>query len=143
MQISDRSRYIGTLIYLTNKISSKMFTQKFRLSNGIIYFLFKPLYYISAVEPFFRKDYNYVGRQEAFYKLHTDAKTWPQARLWCAREGASLAYPETQSEATLLTSYMSQYLTKKETSNMWLGAHDLFYDGIFVNFQGKKSRTIL
>lgn len=20
---------------------------------------------------------------------------------------------------------------------MWLGAHDLFYDGIFVNFQGK------
>lgn len=88
------------------------------------------------MEPFFRKDYDYVSRQEGFFKLHNLPLRWKQAQSICYMEGAQLAFPSTDAEATLMTSFLTDRLPK-ETPGLWVGAHDIFAEGVYVNMDGK------
>ncbi|XP_026329613.1 secretory phospholipase A2 receptor-like isoform X2 [Hyposmocoma kahamanoa] len=48
---------------------------------------------------FFRKDYTYLLSTDNFYKIHTVPRTWGEAKVRCAMEGAKLFYPQDANEA--------------------------------------------
>lgn len=48
---------------------------------------------------FFRKDYTYLLSTDNFYKIHTVPRTWGEAKVRCALEGAKLFYPQDANEA--------------------------------------------
>lgn len=57
---------------------------------------------------FFRKDYTYLLSTDNFYKIHTVQRTWGDAKVRCALEGAQLFYPLDATEAEAVISFATE-----------------------------------
>ncbi|GBP54959.1 Hemolymph lipopolysaccharide-binding protein [Eumeta japonica] len=82
---------------------------------------------------FFESDVEIICEQ-AYYKLHRQAKSWYDARATCGLEGATLVYPETAAESALLAKLLED--AGLSDANVWVGAHDIFAEGTFVKLNG-------
>ena len=87
------------------------------------------------------KDYTYIETSKALYKIHTTPQTWNDARRMCAREGASLFYPENSDEADAVLSFWNR--TQPTYERLFLGMSELMDRGIFETIDGKSALQIL
>ena len=85
-------------------------------------------------EIFFRKDYNYMGKFQSFYKIHTIPQTWSDAKRVCALEGATLWHPDNDDEAHELLSFWRK--TKPNVEWMFTGLSHIFSKDIFETVDG-------
>ncbi|GBP54749.1 Hemolymph lipopolysaccharide-binding protein [Eumeta japonica] len=86
-------------------------------------------------EPKYRTDYRYVPEQDAFYKVHKELRNWYDAYMYCELEGSSLLYPKTEEEWKLFKGLVQEI--SPNTSDVWVGAHDLFALDFYVDMDGK------
>ncbi|PSN42392.1 hypothetical protein C0J52_21652 [Blattella germanica] len=68
---------------------------------------------------------------DGYYKYHTTAKNWNDARETCISEGAHLAVMNSETEARLLSSLLPANFFG------WIGMHDLYQEGKWVTIFGK------
>lgn len=83
---------------------------------------------------FFRKDYTFIEESQAFYKIHTIHRTWPDARKRCAMEGASLFYAEDEIEADAV---MGLWNRTQPFSWVYVGISDLLAKGVWETIDGR------
>nr|CAD7398111.1 unnamed protein product [Timema poppensis] len=69
-----------------------------------------------------------------YYKLHTEAKKWDDARRACTEEGSHLAVVNSEEESKALQKLLE---TEAKTSFALIGFHDLFTEGSFVTIFGQ------
>ncbi|CAG4921754.1 unnamed protein product [Colias eurytheme] len=92
--------------------------------------------------PKFRDDYRYEKAFDAFYKLHTEAVDWYQARIRCEAEGSQLIVPDSLDEADSIPLLIAPILTRYE--GVYVGMHDLYSERSFVTITGSSLQdTIL
>ncbi|GBP56423.1 Hemolymph lipopolysaccharide-binding protein [Eumeta japonica] len=75
--------------------------------------------------------------EQAVYKVHKQVKSWYGAQTTCAREGATLFYPETTDETTVMLKLLEDAGVNNSHFS-WVGAHDIFSEGTFVNLNDEK-----
>lgn len=84
-------------------------------------------------------DYMYAHMFSTFYRLHDLATDWHQARQICEAEGTALLIPDSLDEMENLKLLMSNM--KAQSTDIFVGLHDIFSDGDFVTLKGNTSRT--
>ncbi|XP_021181367.3 C-type mannose receptor 2 [Helicoverpa armigera] len=84
---------------------------------------------------FFREDYTYIDEGKGFYKIHQHQQTWFAAKVVCAREGASLFFPENDAEAMAVVAFWERTAPSRE--RMLLGMSELLVTGDFVTIDGR------
>lgn len=89
---------------------------------------------------FFRKDYTYIEKFDAFYKLHWDlhGSSWNSAFLSCDDEGAVLFYPKIKDEWALVKNLTYRMAKPPNITNIFVGLHDDFGLGEFITVDGKR-----
>ncbi|KAJ0180627.1 hypothetical protein K1T71_004031 [Dendrolimus kikuchii] len=83
---------------------------------------------------FFRNDYHYINDLKSFYKIHTIAKTWEDAKKTCKLEGAFLFYPVTEVEANAVMDYWN---ATQAFSWIFIGISSRFAKESFITIEGK------
>ena len=78
---------------------------------------------------------------ESFYKIHTLAKTWTDAKRTCALEGGILWHPENDEEAHALLSFWNG--TQPKIRWIYVGLSDILVEGEFVTVEGKHLYPII
>lgn len=61
--------------------------------------------------------------------MHHNSETWSDAMNTCQNEGALLAVPTTKDE-------FDEILRFSGKKNLWIGAHDIFSEGVFFAVNG-------
>ncbi|XP_045489259.1 uncharacterized protein LOC110997860, partial [Pieris rapae] len=89
---------------------------------------------LDSQRPQFRDDYRYEKVFQVFYKLHTEAVNWYQARIRCEAEGSQLIVPHSLDEADSIPLLIAPILTKYE--GVYVGMHDLYSERSFVTVKG-------
>ncbi|KAJ8722474.1 hypothetical protein PYW07_003654 [Mythimna separata] len=84
---------------------------------------------------FFRKDYTYIESVQSFYKIHSVARTWNEAKRMCAQEGAMLYYAENVEEREAVASFWNR--TQPLMPWVFVGLTDQMAEGIFKTVDGK------
>ncbi|XP_047997803.1 C-type mannose receptor 2-like [Leguminivora glycinivorella] len=99
----------------------------------------------SRCEHFYRKDYTYIDQFDAFYKLHWDlsGQTWGSAFLACDDEGATLFYPKTTNEWTVVKDLVALVKHKPNVTEIFVGIHDEFGLGEFMTVDGMSTPSPL
>jgi hypothetical protein len=75
-----------------------------------------------------------------YYKFHTVAKTWDEARRTCDAEGAHLAVINSEAELHVLTNLFRSVPTLrgvKYNQYAFIGFHDRFSEGEYLTVLGK------
>lgn len=88
---------------------------------------------------FYRKDYIYVEKYDAFYKLqwNVNGLSWSSAFLNCDDEGAKLFYPKDNDEWTVAQSLAQNMMEQPNVTDVFVGLHDEFQLGEFITVDGK------
>ncbi|KAJ8722595.1 hypothetical protein PYW07_003775 [Mythimna separata] len=89
---------------------------------------------------FFRYDYHYIESSGSFYKFHVSQQNWRDAKRVCAREGASLFYPQTDDEAQDVIAFWNS--TQPDYSQVFVGISSLMVGGVFETIDGKLDNTV-
>ncbi|XP_073945849.1 uncharacterized protein [Choristoneura fumiferana] len=78
--------------------------------------------------PFYRTDYTYIYKYDAFYKVHWDGNglSWDQASSTCADEESSLFYPEVKDEWTVVKALVAGMKKKPNVTDIIVGMSDEF-----------------
>ncbi|XP_077284181.1 secretory phospholipase A2 receptor-like isoform X2 [Arctopsyche grandis] len=134
-----------TSFFTTNKSQQHtLFCQEFDKSNMLpvkVIFVFAFGMASSVAQedsnetPYFRKDYTFIKYVKAFYKMHHNSQTWSNALNTCQNEGAVLAVPTSKEE-------FDEMLKFSGNGSLWIGAHDMFSEGVFVAIDGKQLSKI-
>jgi len=74
-----------------------------------------------------------------YYKIHSERKTWHEARKICAQEGGHLAIINSEEESNVLKSIFDPVATKLGVAFVLIGFHDLYYEGQYLTVFGKES----
>jgi len=74
-----------------------------------------------------------------YYKIHSDPKTWHEARLFCAQEGGHLAIINSEEESKVLQSMFAPVAAKLKGVWVFIGFHDLYNEGQYLTVFGKES----
>ena len=74
-----------------------------------------------------------------YYKIHSERKTWHEARKICAQEGGHLAIINSVEESEVLQSIFAP--VARELNVVWvsIGFHDLYHEGQYLTIFGKES----
>uniref|UniRef100_A0A2A4JZ93 C-type lectin domain-containing protein n=1 Tax=Heliothis virescens TaxID=7102 RepID=A0A2A4JZ93_HELVI len=99
-----------------------------------VYFL-SDFSYGQRDKKFFRQDYTYLDEGKGLYTIQRQARTWFQAKLFCAREGASLFFPENEAEAQAVLAFWLKWADWYD--QMFVGMSDLLVKGQFITINGK------
>ncbi|XP_045530117.1 uncharacterized protein LOC123717905 [Pieris brassicae] len=99
-----------------------------------VLYIFNEIVFIDSQRPQFRDDYRYEKVFKVFYKLHTEAVNWYQARIRCEAEGSQLIVPHSLDEADSIPLLIAPILTKYE--GVYIGIHDLYSERSFVTIKG-------
>ena len=83
---------------------------------------------------FLRKDYTYLKAVNSMYKIHTAPQNWRYANMECAREGASLFYPENEDEQNAVMLFRNT--TEPNVKWVFVGISDQMVEGSFVTIDG-------
>ena len=72
-----------------------------------------------------------------YYRPSTKPLPWLEARDTCAAEGAVLATPSSEREATVIAKEFPFNATSDiYTASVWVGLHDSVQEGKFVSIEG-------
>jgi hypothetical protein len=80
-----------------------------------------------------------LHRGVGYYKIHTELKTWHEARQICAQEGAHLAIVNSEEESKVLQSLFTPVAAKLKVAWAFIGFHDLYNEGRYLTVFGTKS----
>ncbi|CAG4935223.1 unnamed protein product [Parnassius apollo] len=83
---------------------------------------------------FFRRDYTFLEKYNAFYKLHRadNSGTWNEAFLACDDEGASFFYPKDVNEWKIARNLSDS----PDVEEIFVGVHDELGRGDLLSFDG-------
>jgi hypothetical protein len=73
-----------------------------------------------------------------YYKIHTEIKTWHEARQICAKEGGHLAIINSEEESKVLQSIFAPVAAKFKHDFVLVGFHDLYNEGQYLTIFGKE-----
>lgn len=95
----------------------------------------------SYSDPFYRRDYVYIPKFDAFYKLHWPADTalsWSSAVTACEDEGATLFYPKMVEEWTIVNELIPRMKNNSELNlkEVFVGMHYAVDLGEFITVDG-------
>jgi hypothetical protein len=74
-----------------------------------------------------------------YYKIHSELKTWPEARQICAQEGCHLAIINSEEESKILQPLFATVAAKVRDKAFLIGFHDLYNEGQYFTVFGKES----
>jgi hypothetical protein len=80
-----------------------------------------------------------LHRGVGYYKIHSERKTWYEARQICAQEGGHLAIINSEEEFKVLQSMLAPVAAKVNEVWAFIGFHDLFNEGQYLTIFGKES----
>ena len=80
-----------------------------------------------------------LHRGVGYYKIHSELKTWHEARQICAQEGGHLAIINSEEESIVLRSMFAPVAAKLKESGAFIGFHDLYNEGQYLTVFGKES----
>jgi len=80
-----------------------------------------------------------LHRGVGYYKIHSELKTWHEARQICAQEGGHLAIINTEEESKVLQSMFGPVAAKLNVVWVLIGFHDLYDEGQYLTVFGKES----
>ena len=78
-------------------------------------------------------------RGVGYYKIHSELKTWHEARQICAQEGGHLAIINSEEESKVLQSIFAPVAAKLNVVWAFIGFHDLYNEGQYLTVFGKES----
>jgi hypothetical protein len=76
-----------------------------------------------------------------YYKIHSELKTWHEARQICAQEGGHLAIINSEDESKVLQKIfapMDEKQSGKCKNYAFIGFHDLYEEGQYLTVFGKE-----
>ncbi|XP_023724386.1 hemolymph lipopolysaccharide-binding protein isoform X3 [Cryptotermes secundus] len=73
-----------------------------------------------------------LRRGVGYYKIHTEPKTWQEARQICEQEGAHLAVINSEEESKVLQSLFAPVAAKLKVAWAFVGFHDLYNEGQYL-----------
>jgi hypothetical protein len=73
------------------------------------------------------------------YKIHSERKTWHEARKICAQEGGHLVIINSEEESKVLQSIFAPVAAKLSVMWVLIGFHDLYNEGQYLTVFGKES----
>ena len=74
-----------------------------------------------------------------YYKIHSELKTWHEARQICAQEGGYLAIINSDEESKVMQSIFGPVAAKLIADWVFIGFHDLYDEGQYLTVFGKES----
>ena len=74
-----------------------------------------------------------------YYKVHSELKTWHEARQICAQEGGHLAITNSEEESNVLQSVFAPVAARLKDEWVLVGFHDLYNEGQYLSVFGKES----
>lgn len=77
-----------------------------------------------------------LRRGVGYYKIHTEPKTWHEARQICEQEGAHLAVINSEEESKVLQSLFAPVAAKLKATWAFVGFHDLYNEGQYLTIFG-------
>lgn len=89
----------------------------------------------------YRKDYE-LFPEIGYYKMHTQATSWNQARIICVQEGGHLAIINSEAEYGVIKEIYNRNLPIKDArwdTAAWIGLHDRFKEGEYITVFGRCS----
>jgi len=78
-----------------------------------------------------------LHRGVGYYKIHSERKTWHEARKICAQEGGYLAIINSEEESKVLQSLFAPVAAKLKDEWVLIGFHDLYNEGQYLTVFGK------
>ncbi|CAH2073664.1 unnamed protein product, partial [Iphiclides podalirius] len=114
-----------------------------RAKHFLIFLLIQSVFQFAYGQPqakLFRSDYKYLEETRSFYKIHTLAKTWDNAKRRCSLEGARLFYPEDQSEVDAVVAYLNE--TQPSFRTIFVGISSKLAKGVFTTVDGIALRDV-
>jgi hypothetical protein len=82
-----------------------------------------------------------LHRGMGYYKIHSEPKTWPEARRVCAQEGGHLTIINSEEESKVLQSIFAPVAAGLKTIWVLIGFHDLYNEGQYLTVFGKQSHS--
>jgi len=79
-----------------------------------------------------------LHRGVGYYKIHSELKTWHEARQICAQEGGHLAIINSEEESKVLQSLFAAVAAKLNVKWVFIGFHDLYNEGQYLTVFGKE-----
>jgi len=79
-----------------------------------------------------------LHRGVGYYKIHSELKTWHEARQICAQEGGHLAIINSEEESKVLQSIFAPVAAKLNVVWVFIGFHDLYVEGQYLTVFGKE-----
>jgi hypothetical protein len=76
-----------------------------------------------------------------YYKIHSEPKTWHEARQICAHEGGYLAIINSEEESKVLQSIFATVAARLKETWVLIGFHDLYNEGQYLTVFGKQSHS--
>jgi hypothetical protein len=80
-----------------------------------------------------------LHRGVGYYKIHSEPKTWHEARQICVQEGGHLAIINSEEESKVLQSIFAPVATELKGVWVFIGFHDLYIEGQYLTVFGKES----
>jgi len=80
-----------------------------------------------------------LHRGVGYYKIHSELKTWHEARQICAQERGHLAIINSEEESKVLQSMFAPVAAKLNVDWVFIGFHDLYNEVQYLTFFGKES----
>ena len=78
-----------------------------------------------------------LHRGVGYYKLHSELKTWHEARQICAQEGGHLAIINSEEESKVLQSMFAPVAARLNVVWAFIGFHDLYNEGQYLTIFGE------
>jgi hypothetical protein len=73
-----------------------------------------------------------------YYKIHSELKTWHEARQICAQEGGHLAIINSEEESKVLQALFAPVAAQVKVEWVLIGFHDLYNEGQCLTIFGKE-----
>jgi hypothetical protein len=74
-----------------------------------------------------------------YYRIHSEPKTWQEARQICAQERGHLAIINSEEESKVLQLMFAPVAAKLKVVWVLIGFHDLYNEGQYLTVFGKES----
>lgn len=83
-------------------------------------------------------DYGWVQYKNACYKRFNDIVSWPEAESTCLSRNSHLASIHSEEENDFVFVLMGKPVDPFNKSAYWIGVHDTFKEGEYINSDGSK-----
>ncbi|XP_068083696.1 hemolymph lipopolysaccharide-binding protein isoform X2 [Anabrus simplex] len=99
---------------------------------------------ITTSEKIPEEGYEYINGL-GYYRMHTIAITWEQARAQCEKEGTHLIVINSEAEATVVKEFFARGIKIQNATRDYgvhTGIHDRYEEGKFVTITGETLETV-